>query len=324
MKLGTLSPRLAALLERLARGEGPTRAPRDEVARDAGTRALPGLPASTTTPDELIELFRRAASLCPTCSLEVAGYPVEVRISIAELWQVYLPLCRALRESCTRDGGARALVGVAGPPGSGKSVFAELLRELLDAGGHTPGGDAVVVPQDGFHFPNAYLDTHTTTGPDGKRQALRMRKGGPDTFDVAAFVRALDRLHSEATLALPRYDRRAHDPVPGAIRVEPHHRIALVEGNYLLLGQDGWESVAERMDLRLFLRLPLEAIRPHMIARHVRGGRSPEDAAAHFERVDVPNYELCMRSATRADLVIERGPDQRITAVSEPGRRARR
>ena len=318
MKLATLSPRLAALLERLARGEGLTRAQHDEVVRDARSRRLPGLPAAATTPDELAELFRRAATLCPTCSLEVAGYPVEARISIAELWQLYLPLCLALRESRTRVGGARTVVGIAGPPGSGKSVFAELLRALLDAGGRAPGGDAVVVPQDGFHFPNAYLDAHAAASPDGTPQPLRLRKGAPETFDAAAFVRALDRLRSEATLALPRYDRRVHDPVPGAIRIEPRHRIALVEGNYLLLERDGWESVAARLDLRLFLRVPLEAIRPHMMARHARGGRSPEDAAAHFERVDVPNYELCMRSAARADLIIERGPDQRIVAVTRP------
>ena len=64
-------------------------------------------------------------------------------------------------------GGKRLIVAIAGPPGAGKSTFAEALLPLL------PEGSAAVVPMDGFHYDNAVL------------QALGMmeRKGAPESFD---------------------------------------------------------------------------------------------------------------------------------------------
>ena len=77
----------------------------------------------------------------------------------------------------------RFVVGIAGPPGAGKSTIAEELRTLL------PEGTAVVVPMDGFHFDDAIL----------VRRGLRNRKGAPETFDLSGFEDRRSRSgHEEA------------------------------------------------------------------------------------------------------------------------------
>lgn len=314
-------PGFRGLLDRAVSGEGLTSLERDQLTRDAAANPLFGLLASTIgapvwTPEEGIGLLRRAACFSPTCVLEADGFPVEASVRVEELWHVYLPLSFALTSRPVDTATRRTLVGIAGPPGSGKSVFAALLKAIMNRITQRPSDGAVVVPLDGFHFPNAYLDTHCMPRADGTGQSLRLRKGAPETFDVAGFGRALELLSAEPRVELPVYDRRTHDPVEGAIVVMPHHRVALVEGNYLLLQREGWASLARWLDLSLFLSMPMAAVRPGLIERHVRGGRTRADAERHFERVDRANYEVCTRSAGRADLIIERDADQHIRAVA--------
>src|SRR5580692_11225228 len=79
------------------------------------------------------------------------------------------------RELVKRSG--RALLGLVGPPGAGKSTLAAaLLAEFADV--------AQVVPMDGFHLANVEL----------QRLGRRGRKGAPDTFDSAGYVALLRRL----------------------------------------------------------------------------------------------------------------------------------
>jgi pantothenate kinase len=74
-----------------------------------------------------------------------------------EVMDFYQPLARCVLER--RQPGQREIVAVAGPPGSGKSAFAAVLTAVLDA----LAGEklAALVGLDGWHFPNAYLDSHT-------------------------------------------------------------------------------------------------------------------------------------------------------------------
>jgi pantothenate kinase len=94
---------------------------------------------------------------------------------------------------------ARLIVGLAGAPGTGKSTAAAALAARLP--------DAVVLPMDGFHLPQAEL----------VRLDRRERMGAPDTYDVDAFVALLaalrDLRNSGATLRAPSFDRRVEEPV---------------------------------------------------------------------------------------------------------------
>ena len=64
----------------------------------------------------------------------------------------------------------RLLVAVAGPPGAGKSSFAESLTQALNS---AVTNSAAVIPMDGFHYDDAVLESRRLLG----------RKGAPATFD---------------------------------------------------------------------------------------------------------------------------------------------
>jgi len=307
---------LDTFLRRAARSAAAATEAEAVVRADAVTQVLGELGLGAD-PAERLRLFAGAADLCPKVTLEVAGYDVEARLTPAELWRFYLPLCQAIRQVGHRAG-RRILVGVGGPGASGKSVLALLLIELLNRWPDAAARRAALCTLDGFHFPNSYLDSHFTTDAAGRRVPLRAVKGSPDSFDAASFVAALRRLRSEPAVSLPRYDRRLHDPVPDGHPVGPEDGIVLVEGNYLLLDRDHWADVAGLLDLCLFISLPMEAAREAMVPRFVRGGRPAEEARRRYDAVDRANYEVIVSTMPRADLVIRRDARQRIIAIERP------
>ncbi len=191
----------------------------------------------------------------------------------------------------------RLVVAIVGIPGSGKSTLCASLADALNA--HTPGF-ACVVPMDGFHLPNAVLDA----------RGLRKRKGSPESFDLAGLTQLAGKLQaSRDPVVFPIYDRALHEPVlrdaPGQ-RIEPHCRVVLIEGNYLLLDEPGWRDLARFWDLKLFLDVPIDSAREDVINRHVRGGRPLEDALAHYERNDRPNAVRVLEHMIAPDFVVGR------------------
>jgi pantothenate kinase len=81
----------------------------------------------------------------------------ELRIPLAELRDVYVPLLLWLRGVRAARRGARALVGVCGPAGAGKTTLAAALC-ALGAGAGGADGDVADVSMDGYHLPNAELE----------------------------------------------------------------------------------------------------------------------------------------------------------------------
>lgn len=178
------------------------------------------------------------------------------------------------------------ILGVCGPPGSGKSTLTSQLASELDA---------AVVPMDGFHLPNIVLD----------QRGLRALKGAPHTFDAAEFVEAIRRLRrAEAPVSLPSFERVVDEPIPDAISVAPTEPIVLVEGNYLLLDQPLWSELSDLLDAVAYVELD-DAVRiERLVARHVEFGRSPEEAREFVLASDEPNAALVAASRQRADVVV--------------------
>jgi pantothenate kinase len=151
-----------------------------------------------------------------------------------------------------RDESRRYLVGIAGPPGSGKSLLAEeLLRAVRELGTR-----AQLITQDGFHYTRAQLDRFE------RPATAHLRRGSPFTFDLPAFSAALRRVRDERTrCALPSFDHALKDPVPDDIEVLEEHDLVLVEGNYLALCDDqpqnlmapSWVALPEVLDELWFL-----------------------------------------------------------------------
>ncbi|MGC9540451.1 nucleoside/nucleotide kinase family protein [Streptomyces sp. UG1] len=188
--------------------------------------------------------------------------------------------------------GRRAVLGIAGSPGAGKSTLAErLVREL------NGGGDPWVahVPMDGFHLADVELE----------RLGLRDRKGAPDTFDAAGYAALLRRLHEDAdTVYAPGFERVLEQPIAGAVPVAPTARLVVTEGNYLLLGTGAWARVRLELDEVWFCELDEEERLRRLIARHEEFGKSHEQAVAWVMRSDQRNAELVARTRDHADLVV--------------------
>jgi pantothenate kinase len=190
--------------------------------------------------------------------------------------------------------GGRALLGLTGPPGAGKSTLAAALVGEL-------GDGAVLVPMDGFHLADPELD----------RLGRRSRKGAPDTFDAAGYVALLRRLRerSDEVVYAPVFHREREQAVAGELAVPRTVPLVVTEGNYLLA--DGpFAPVRELLDECWYVDLDPEERVSRLVARHVTHGRSPEQARAWVLGSDERNALLVSDTRSRAHLVVRLSPPQ--------------
>ncbi|MBD3788386.1 MAG: phosphoribulokinase [Sphingomonadales bacterium] len=181
--------------------------------------------------------------------------------------------------------GDRVLIALIGAPASGKSHLAAELAATL--------GSAAVVPMDGFHRENDWLDA----------EGLRARKGAPETFDVEGLLTAVRTLRTgDQDLALPGFDRAADAVVPGAVAVPAAARVVLIEGNYLLLTRPLWRDLAPLFDLTIRIATPEATLRARLAARW--SALPAAEAAARIEGNDLPNAQAIRAESRAADLVI--------------------
>jgi len=183
----------------------------------------------------------------------------------------------------------RHVLGIAGGPGVGKSTLATALVARL-------GADAAYLPMDGFHMRQAKLDALGTAAD----------KGMQHTFEGAAFAEFLGRTKAATgAIRAPGYSRKIEDVVDDAIEITATARLLVAEGNYLLLSSSPWWAVRPLLDRAVFIEVPRELVEARLMKRHAEEGLFTEARnRAHIARVDLPNYDLVMRSKTRADVVI--------------------
>lgn len=182
----------------------------------------------------------------------------------------------------------RALLGIAGAPGAGKSSLATALASAV------PG--SVVVPMDGFHLPTSALAARGWVA----------ERGTPRTFDAAGYLALLRSLRAGGEARAPAFDRSIEEPVPKQILVPADCPLVITEGNYLLVDVAPWAAIRELLDEAWFVEVPEPLRIERLVARHIAYGRT---AAEAYERAtrgsDAHNAELVAATRWRADVIVD-------------------
>ncbi|OHV84944.1 nucleoside triphosphate hydrolase [Rhizobium sp. LCM 4573] len=191
-----------------------------------------------------------------------------------------------------RAGDARRfLIAIAGPPGAGKSTFADKLVQALQEKGEL----AEVLPMDGFHMDDAVL----------KEKGLLSRKGAPETFDVRGFIDIIKAVRqAEEEVLVPVFDRSRELAVAAARVVSPEHRFIVVEGNYLLLKEGRWAMLAALFDYTIMLTPPVEVLEQRLIDRWRHFGLAEDAVESKVSGNDLPNGHLILAGSHTADLTL--------------------
>jgi len=200
----------------------------------------------------------------------------------------------AILDSSASGERPRFLLGITGPPATGKSTFASLLATVMN----DRMGDAfaVTISMDGFHLSDEVL----------KARGSYALKGAPHTFDAQGFVDLLHQLRADTpeTVWCPVFKREPYDRVEGAVAVEHSTRMVIVEGNYLLLTTPPWQHVRTILDQVWYLDTPRDVIKARLVKRHMGIGRTEEQAISKVEESDLPNADIIEASRSLADQIL--------------------
>lgn len=236
----------------------------------------------------------------------VNGLDIEAEFDSRNRERVFLPLLHHLTD-LQREKNRRIVAFLAAPPAAGKSTLCLYLERLS----RTEAGLVPVqsVGIDGFHYPQAYLDSHTIVR-DGQTIPLAKIKGAPETYDVEKLRTLLECVNADKQ-RWPLYDRRIHNPVENAVEIK--EQILILEGNWLLLDEEPWNTL--NCDYSIFLRAGDERQLERIVRRKMLGGFDEATAREFVRSNDAPNIARCMAHSRRGDMNLQYAGDGTLEEI---------
>ena len=188
----------------------------------------------------------------------------------------------------------RILIGIVGPPCSGKSTFSLELNNFLIR--KNKKEYSKVVPMDGFHFDNVIL----------KKRNLLARKGDPITFDVYGFIDLVKKIkfNINSSVSFPVFDRDLELSRGSADIVKKINRIIIIEGNYLLLKNAPWNLLKKYIDIFVFLNVDKKILHERSKKRWEYYGISKKEILKKINN-DMQSVKIVLSNSNKSDITIE-------------------
>lgn len=226
------------------------------------------------------------------------------------------------RSAAARASGTPYIVGVGGSVAVGKSTFAASLHDAIAAWPERPR--VVNIATDGFLFPNAVL----------AERNISMRKGFPESFDVAALRAALGDLKAGKSVAMPRYSHVTYDVDAANPLVVEKPDVLILDG--LHLAQIETPGAPRLIDCLIYLDAPEEVIESWFTARLLPlmlAGRDDQTSFYYQFRewndaqrsdfakrvwlgINLPNLrDHIVNDRAAADIVVTKNADHSIASV---------
>ncbi len=228
--------------------------------------------------------------------VNINGIDVEARFDEECINSIFKPLLLHLAQ-LNKEKGKRLLVMLAAPPGAGKSTLVSFLESISKD--IIPECKVQAIGMDGFHRRQEYLISHSTF-VDGEEVSMVDIKGAPITFDIDKLREYIEKALVQPKFSWPVYDRHLHNPVENAITIDSD--ILLLEGNYLLLDEDGWKDISRWADYTISIKAAPEMLRERLIDRKEKSGNTREKAEQFVDYSDMRNVRLCLEHSKKADL----------------------
>ena len=194
-------------------------------------------------------------------------------------------------QSLLQSASPRTIIGIVGKPGAGKSTVVSEIEKRFDS------SEVCVIPMDGYHLSNETLIEI------GRRD----RKGAPDTFATQEFISLIRKVKNDHTSEhrFPIFHREIEASKKDEGIVPIGAKVIVIEGNYLFSEEHNWNGVFPLLDHTWFIEIDNEVRMQRLIARHIKYGKSPEEAADWSRGSDEANARFIELTAHRAAGIIK-------------------